>query len=156
VAYLAELPQDFRDDEMNADESLTRGRIRHALLPLLEREYNPQVRAALERLGQQACDVQETIEVLASRVVEQACEQRDATSCRLNCDVLADAPRHLLRECLALVWKQMDWPRQRMGFAEWERLAALVCADGAATLPGHIEARRRGRLLVLQRAANRE
>jgi len=153
--YLAELQQDYRDDEMNTDESLTRSRIRHSLLPLLEREYNPQVREALTRLGQQACDVQETLEILAERLVEKACEQRDAGSCRLNCETLADAPRHLLRECLSLVWKQMDWPRQRMGFAEWDRLAEMVREGGAATFPGNIAARRRGRLLVLE-AGNRE
>lgn len=155
-AYLHEEPQEFRVDEMNTDESLTRSRIRHALLPLLERDYNPQVREALLRLGRQACDAQETLEILAARLVETACEQRDATTCRLNCDGLANAPRHLLREAFAFVWKQMNWPRQRMGFSEWDKLAAMVRDGGAATFPGNIEARRRGTLLVLMQSANRE
>ena len=39
-----------------------------------------------------------------------------------------------------------------MGFAEWDRLAELIVVDeGTATLPGEIEARRRGKLLMLRR-----
>jgi len=151
--YLSELGQDYRVDETNADASLTRGRIRHELLPRIEREYNPQVREALHRLAQQAGDVQQTLALLAERLMAAACEHRDADSCRLNCDVLREAPRHLLRESLTVLWRQQNWPRQRMGFAEWDRLAELVLRDGGATLPGGIEATRRGRLLVLRRPA---
>jgi tRNA(Ile)-lysidine synthase len=150
-AYLSELRQPYRTDSTNADESQTRSRIRRSLLPLLERDYNPQVREALVRISQQARDAQETLELLAKRFVEQAIEQRDATTCRLNADVLASLPRHLLRECFIRVWKQMNWPRQPMGFTEWERLAVLAATGGAIQLPGNIDARTRGRLIVLSR-----
>jgi tRNA(Ile)-lysidine synthase len=150
-AYLAELQQPYRTDSTNADESQTRSRIRRSLLPLLERDYNPQVREALVRVSDQARDAQESLELLAKRFVEQAIEQRDATTCRLNADILADLPRHLLRECFLSIWKQMNWPRQPMGFTEWERLADLSATGGAIQLPGNIDARTRGRLIVLSR-----
>src|SRR5205823_11908216 len=41
--YLAKIGQDFRDDASNRDEAYTRNRIRHQLLPLLAREYNPHI-----------------------------------------------------------------------------------------------------------------
>lgn len=150
-AYLASIRQDFRSDTTNSDTTYTRNRIRSSLLPLLERDYNPQVRDALLRLGEQAGDLQDAVEQLAARFVEQATEQRDESTSRLNADVLRDLPRHLLRECFSHLWKEMNWPRQRMGFAEWDRLAGLALNGGAANLPGNIDVRARGRLIVLSK-----
>lgn len=172
AAYLAELGQDFRTDLTNVDRRFTRSRIRRTLLPLLERDFNPQVGEALLRLGRQARDVQQAMEELAGELMSRAVEDRTEHVCRLNCEVLSEKPRHLVRECLTAVWKAQGWPLQSMGFAEWDRLADLVTAarrpgghrpdrspggpkrpgrSGAAalTLPGDIEARRRGNLLVL-------
>ncbi len=149
--YLAELGQDFRRDATNMDDAFTRNRLRNSLLPLLQREYNPQVHEALRRLGQQADAVQQTLENLAAQLLSQAVVDSNETICRVNCDRLAGQPRHLIRECFALLWKRLDWPRQRMGFPEWDQLAELVLHPGAANFPANIEARRRGNLIVLRR-----
>jgi tRNA(Ile)-lysidine synthase len=52
--YLAALSQDYREDETNRTDAHTRNRIRNALLPLLAKEFNPQVEEALVRLSEQA------------------------------------------------------------------------------------------------------
>jgi tRNA(Ile)-lysidine synthase len=148
-SYLFQLNQDFRRDETNLDETFTRNRIRNSLLPLLTRDYNLQVSDALRRLGQQATEVQETLEYVAGNLLMQAVEDKNETTCRLNCDLLSDQPRHLIRECFTLLWRELQWPRQRMGFAEWDHLAGLVLNGGTLTFPGNIQARRRGKLLVL-------
>lgn len=46
-AYLGSLGQTWREDESNFDRRIVRNRVRHELLPLLEREYNPNLRHAL-------------------------------------------------------------------------------------------------------------
>ncbi len=51
-AYVAENKLPYRVDESNMDVSYSRNRIRHELLPLLERDYNPQIRTALLRLAE--------------------------------------------------------------------------------------------------------
>ena len=55
-AFLAERGIGYRIDESNRDFRFARNRIRHDLLPLLEREHNPRASAALARLGEQAAE----------------------------------------------------------------------------------------------------
>ncbi len=50
-AYLASLGQDWREDPTNRDTTRLRARIRHTLLPQLERDFQPAVVANLNRLA---------------------------------------------------------------------------------------------------------
>jgi tRNA(Ile)-lysidine synthase len=50
--FLTQLNQFWRDDHTNFDTRYTRNRIRHELLPLLERDYNPNLRRALGELAE--------------------------------------------------------------------------------------------------------
>ena len=49
--YLTALGQQWREDESNLDHRFKRNWIRHELLPLLEREYNPNIRVVLSDIG---------------------------------------------------------------------------------------------------------
>jgi len=49
LKYLSSQGLKYREDASNADVRFLRNRVRHVLLPLLEREFNPQVRVALAR-----------------------------------------------------------------------------------------------------------
>lgn len=48
-AFLRERAIQWREDESNQDRAFLRNRVRHELLPLLERDYNPKIREALLR-----------------------------------------------------------------------------------------------------------
>ena len=50
--YLRKLDQPWREDHTNSDTQFTRNRIRHELLPLLERDYNPNLRKALSETAE--------------------------------------------------------------------------------------------------------
>lgn len=52
--YLSSLNQSWREDESNFDRRFLRNRVRHELLPLLERECNPKLRAGLNEMAEVA------------------------------------------------------------------------------------------------------
>jgi len=149
--YLAQLGQEFREDESNRDEAYTRNRLRLQLLPLLAEQYNPHIRESLRRLGEQAAQAQSALEVLAADLLERILDVATAEECRLKWQPLAGVPRHLIREILSQLWRQQNWPRQKMGFEQWDALAEITLSGGAATLPGKIDVRREGRWIVLCR-----
>jgi tRNA(Ile)-lysidine synthase len=150
-AWLAEIGQEYRTDETNSSLDHTRNRIRHVLLPGLERDFGPGIRERLLSLADQADECQSAIEELAGRLLDN-CLVDDATDvCRLDCRPLDEQPRHLVREMFVVLWKRRNWPRRGMGFDDWDRLYRLATGGGSATLPGRIQATRRESLLVLER-----
>lgn len=151
-SWLAEIGQDYRTDATNADDSRTRNRIRHALLPSLEREFGPHVRESFLRLAEQADELQSEIEEAANRLLKASLADETAEIGRLDGRLLDGQPRHLVREVFVALWRRKNWPRQRMGFDDWDRLYRLTQEGGTIALPGKIEASRRGALIVLRRA----
>lgn len=151
-AWLTEIGQSFRTDSTNADDTLTRNRIRHQLLPTLERDFNPQIRKALGTLASHAAEVSVLLRRLADQLVDASLVQLSDDSIRIDCPTLAEQPPILIREALLTVWRQAGWPLQRMGHREWQKLCDLATqTGGAASLPERVDARRRGQLLILTR-----
>jgi tRNA(Ile)-lysidine synthase len=54
IAYLEQAHLVYREDATNKDSRFVRNRIRHELLPLLERVYNPNIKGALTQLAEQS------------------------------------------------------------------------------------------------------
>jgi tRNA(Ile)-lysidine synthase len=148
--WLAAIGQDFRTDATNADVSRTRNRIRHNVLPGLESEFGTQVRQTVLRLAEQADELQSTIEAQADRLLAESLADDSTEICRIDCRPLEGHPRHLVREVFVALWRRKNWPRQHMGFAEWDRLYQLTEGGAKIVLPGNLEATRRGTLLVIR------
>ena len=155
LAYLRQLGQDYRTDRTNDDLTKSRNRIRQRLLPLLEDEFNPSIRNGVIRLAQQAADIEDVFDALCEPLLKNSLQDVTESIVRVDCDVLSRQPRHLIRECLARLWRELGWPRKSMGFAEWDRLAELCLDSGTTVLPGNVHAFRRGTLLILERQRER-
>ncbi len=65
--YLDSRRQAFREDETNAEDFARRNRVRHEILPLLEKRLNPAVRQALLRLADIAAAEDEVMASLARK-----------------------------------------------------------------------------------------
>lgn len=143
VDFLCHHGQDFCADASNSDATFTRNRIRNELLPRLRSEFNPQIDDTLRRLGRQAAELHSLIEALAVDLLRRAIRHRAPTECRVDAATLADQPRPVVRELFVQLWRQQNWPRQKMGFDHWEQLVEIALTGGAATLSGNIDARRR-------------
>ncbi|QDT90087.1 tRNA lysidine(34) synthetase TilS [Gimesia algae] len=151
LTFLNTCGQEFRNDESNADTSFTRNRIRHQLLPLLRKEFNPNVVQSLQRLSQQAEEVTCVINSQVDQILTAATLDQNQETWRLDCQVLQNNADYLIRQCFLKIWQEMNWSRKRMGFDHWQRLLELAKSGQKLSLPDQIEAERRDRLLILRK-----
>ena len=150
--YLRSLNQPFRDDSSNRLLDYTRNRIRHELLPLLERDFNPSVRDALLRLARIAGQTDELLDQQAESLLHFAVRGLPSG---VELDVAKFEGIHsvLVRQVLLLIWQRQSWPLQDMSAERWEQLLALARAPAPPPqmFPGGIRAENQGGVLRLSR-----
>jgi tRNA(Ile)-lysidine synthase len=154
--YLLGLGQSWREDKSNRDLRHMRNRVRHGILPRLERYLNPAVREAFAETAEIAREEEEYWETEVARVLplvwDAAASPRrdsqrggDAIGGTLNLSILVDLPlamqRRVVRaasECLGL----------RLDFQHAEEILALRSnRTGTAVLPdGWAVSREKGAL----------
>ena len=139
-AYLAGRAFPFRTDPTNADVRIPRNRIRHELLPYLEREFSPGIVAVLAREAaiarQDEAQLHEAAIDLARSIVLSISEPVG----RLQVDVVALTSIHpALAARVARMALQAGAPGRFVGFDQVERFLGFArnAAPGAAlSLPG--------------------
>lgn len=142
----------FCKDETNEDSRFTRNRIRNEILPLLRQTMNPQIDAALNRLGTQTGEIVDCLDSLAEDLLQRSVLEMSASTCRMQRVPLASTPPALLRHLFVRLWIQQHWPRQQMTARHWHQMADSVLNDSASfTLPGAIQFETDGNLLRLVR-----
>jgi hypothetical protein len=107
---------------------------------MVAERYNPKIVEALLRLARMAGEAQE--------VVDTAVDQLSAKTVRVDADdvtvidvcMLREQPPALVREVLIAAWKQRSWPLQKMGYRQWDELAAMIDAKTGAKkmFPGSV------------------
>ena len=158
LEYLGHIGVGYRQDDSNFDLRYTRNRIRHQLLPDLENEFNRDVREAIARLGEIA---DEAVDFVFGQVerLESRCVTGLGTDCvHVDCQVLSNQHRLLVRQLLASIWRRSGWPEREMGFVQWRRLASFVFGsdDASASFPNGIMGRRTGKILELRRSVSQD
>ncbi len=121
--YLQGIGQTWREDASNADISRTRSRIRHELLPLLAREYNPQIVAAITRLGMVARSSTIANDVRIQELASQVVVSRDAGNIVIQRQQFATLSKHDRIEVIRSLWRAQRWPERAMDATRWRRLA---------------------------------
>lgn len=151
IEYLESLGQDFRIDATNVDTDITRNRIRCDLLPKLRSDYNRHVDSALVRLAKQAEDMQNAMMFVARNLAFDVRGDASDADWSIRWQELQSHPVHLLREMFVAIWIELGWPRQKMTFEHWNRLATMIKTGGKIQFPGFIDAWRTGGLLRLRK-----
>jgi tRNA(Ile)-lysidine synthase len=173
-AYLAQLGQAFCDDESNRDVSVPRNKIRHELLPLLQREFSPQITDVLareaaiarhdeDRLHQEAIDLADSIVLRKERRCgrdgrHSGHDEPDGPETVQAAETVELDTRALasLHPALAVRVGRLALgilaPDRFVGYEHIERLLELARdpSRGAVSLPGQ-HAVRRGDTVVLSR-----
>ncbi len=134
----------YREDTSNAALDKTRNRIRNALLPQLEREFNPQVRDALCRLAEQARWAEQYIRETVQKTFETLIISRTDQELVLNAQALARKSRIVQTELIRSAITTFEVGEQDLSFGHLKRIVDLLAepvTGKRTTLPGGMTAR---------------
>lgn len=150
-AYASDRQVRFREDHTNRDTRYFRNRIRHDLLPLLRRRFDPKIDRHLEQIARIASDIEKGEEERANRLFTRLCRQRGAKI------VLEIKPlrRYLFAQKQALYRLIFESLRVRrtLTFDDFERLDGLLTnsQSGRRVVIGGIECLHDGKSAVFCR-----
>jgi tRNA(Ile)-lysidine synthase len=148
--YLLSLSQPFRTDSSNLDRRFTRNRIRHDLLPLLQRDYNANVSQHLAALAEQARKWRRRHALRMNRLLARIELPRAGRTVVLSRDATATLSTAALTAVFRAIWEREAWPRLDMGAREYNRLARWCDSPACGIeMPGNIRAIRRERTIVI-------
>lgn len=140
--YLTSRGLKFREDASNESLEPLRNRVRHRIIPFLEREFGRDISSAIQRVATIASDEDAVLEELIPA---------SATSAKLSVAELCKMPVALQRRCIA------NWLRTRsimnIGFEMVERVRALLDPSGIpakVNVTGGRHARRRAGELFIE------
>lgn len=122
-AWLRAHGREWREDETNADPAFLRNRVRHQLLPLLERDYNPGLRQTLRRTREVLAAEDEWLDELARGLLAECLEADGHT---LRSDRLGAYPLAARRRVARLWLFRQGVPDEFVDFDALSRLEQLV------------------------------
>jgi tRNA(Ile)-lysidine synthase len=148
-AYLRSRAETWIEDETNQDLANPRNRIRHRVLPELDRALEGSVRPAISRA---AALIREDSQWLDALAEERFHTLAHSTAAGLEFDMrlLAEVPVPVLRRVLLQALRATGRNRE-IGLEHVEAVTALLnCAQGGVDVPGTRVELRGGKLVLLQ------
>jgi tRNA(Ile)-lysidine synthase len=147
LAFLDARQLPYALDTSNADQRYARNKIRHVLLPFLEREFSPRIRYHLATLADALRLEENWLETLATAARKRVQEEPYA----IALDRLQSEPLALQRRILRQWLEQTDRVRD-LSFQHLDNLHALSTSGsrGRVELPGKLVARRTRNHLLLE------
>ncbi|MCI0331493.1 MAG: tRNA lysidine(34) synthetase TilS [candidate division Zixibacteria bacterium] len=131
LTFLKQKKLSYRTDPSNKGKKFARNRVRNQLLPLLEKEFNPQIRSALIRLAEIFSEEKKFLQAEAEKVLKKAAvDENQALGLKLP--VLSKAPRAIWREIFQMVCER--YFNLSLEFTAIERLFNLLEEPGKTEL----------------------
>lgn len=152
MAYLQQQQLAYMTDASNTDLRFTRNRIRHVLLPLIRKEFNPSIFATLHRTATIMADENAWIESQIDLLWDDIVLAADSRQLSLDPKALAGMPRAAVRRLLRRALYRLGGSLRRITFSHVDRLYGLIFANENARvdLPGLISAFKQADHLILR------
>ncbi len=147
--YLNSLDQPWRTDATNADPRHLRNRVRHQLLPVLERDFNPNIVEVLSEMSEVARAEDHYLDLGAAKALA-SCEL-DPDRLTLNTGMLLSLPLALRRRLIRAAAERLGLTLEFRHVEQVLRLAAQTGGAAEAQLPDGWVALRSGRELCFVR-----
>jgi tRNA(Ile)-lysidine synthase len=144
-AFLAARNLAFLSDHTNLDASIRRNRIRHELIPLLERDYRPGALAALSRAAELLAEEDAWIDELTAPLLTGLLRATAPGRLELEAAGFDRLPPAAQRRILRGALQRVQGGLRRVGFEHLEAARA-----GACRLPGGLRVTRTGTAIVIE------
>jgi tRNA(Ile)-lysidine synthase len=134
------------DDPHNADPAYARVRVRHAILPVLERELGPGIAAALARTADLLRDDANALDAWADRAYAECVTDGSTQAVALHVDRLGVLPAAVRRRVLHRAGLRAGCPGTDLFASHVAAVEALVVdwhGQAGVDLPGGVRAHRR-------------
>lgn len=148
--FLNDRSVSWREDASNTDQSRDRNRLRHSLMPLLQRDWNPNLPTVLAHTAEWARDEEVYWEQTVSEVASRVMKQRDG-GIELSVKGLATLPVAMVRRIYRRAIETACGTLKGIGWDHIEQLCSLGAKGGAGGevhLPGIVAVRSFGTIRI--------
>jgi tRNA(Ile)-lysidine synthase len=152
LGFLASQNMTYRLDTSNFDEHFLRNRIRHQLIPLLEKNYNPRISESVNRLGNILQSEEQWINQLIVPIFDQTVADQAKDRIALSVNRLMNLPVAPLRRVLRRAIQQVKGNLKRIACSHMDAVIDLTIrnkADGILDLPDRIRVSKQGDRLMI-------
>ncbi len=156
LAYLDNRRLEYVSDPSNADTRFTRNRIRHTLLPLIQKEFNANILETLHRTATITGDENQWIESLVDPLADTVITRPDEDQVHLDLAALGKLARAPARRVVRRAITKLRGNLRRVTLAHIDaliRLAATGNENSRVDLPGLICAVKKNNRLALKKMA---
>lgn len=126
AAYARKHGLSYRTDRTNEDQDVLRNRIRHHLVPLLQREYNPHIVQGLARLADVTRGEAEYLDAKATTFLADHARHEDGKILRLDLGAWTDAAPALQRILVRRLVRTLGGSEERLRFDQVEDARAWI------------------------------
>lgn len=119
-----------RLDSSNLQAKYLRNRIRLELIPLLEKNYNPNLADALNRLGEICREEDEYLEQESEKVYYRVRLSTGGSGVTLDREQLLNLPGALLRRVIRRAWYEICGSKDDLGFGHIEQTMEIIRGGG--------------------------
>ena len=157
--YLTAFDIESVSDRSNQDVRFLRNRVRHQLIPHLQRSYNPQIISALNRLSEILRDESHWMSEMTAISYSKALLSRGMDQCRLSILALSKLPKAARRQVIRKAISELKGDLRRISFTHIEAVLQLIESnrlESVVLLPGGWAVRRIDQSLCIYPGGNRK